>query len=88
LITNAITSHFYTKKREFRVGNKQIIVYGNPNNDAKIKMGNVKLTEDGYVLYSIVDEEYKKYNRDYVDFIIECLHARSCKTYVNGRPVG
>ena len=39
-----------------RAGNKQIIIYGDPNNLKKVKTGNAKLTEDGYALYSIIDE--------------------------------
>ncbi len=79
--------YIFKNKKVLRAGNKQIIIYGDPDNLKKVKTGNAKLTEDGYALYSIIDENYKKYRADYVNFIIERLHARGCKIYVNGKLV-
>lgn len=77
--------YIFENKKVLRAGNKQIIIYGNPSDFKKVKVGNAKLTEDGYALYSMIDATYKKYRADYVNFIIECLHAHGCTIYVNGK---
>ena len=77
--------YIFENKKILRAGNKQITIYGNPSDFKKVKVGNAKLTEDGYALYSMIDGTYKKYRADYVNFIIECLHAYGCKIYVNGK---
>lgn len=77
----------YLKKKVLRTGNKNITIYGDPENGEKIKAGNVNFTKDGQLLYAAVDEEFKQYRADIMDFTVEKLLARNCKVYINDREV-
>lgn len=79
--------YIFENKKILRTGNKQIIIKGNPDNDNKIKTGNVKLTHDGQVLYSVIDDKFKGYRSDVVNFIIARFLKRKCTVYINGRLV-
>lgn len=79
--------YIFKNKKVLRRGNKVIEVYGNANNENKIKAGNVKLTDDGQVLYSVIDEGYRAYRSEIVNFIITRLLKRNCTVYINGRLV-
>lgn len=74
-------------ERKFICGNHIIDVYGDSNNDMKIKAGNVVLTEDGKTLYTIVSEAIVAYRQDILDFTLECLKARNCRVIVNGKEI-
>ena len=77
----------YLKKKILRTGNKNITIYGDPKNDNKIKAGNVNFTRDGQVLYAAVDDEYKQYRTDIMDFTVEKLLSRNCRVFINDREV-
>ena len=77
----------FNQKKHFRIGNYNISVIGDENNNYKIKAGNVILTKDGQALASIVGPEYKKYRPDIFDFIIHKLLSRNCTVYVNNKLV-
>ena len=64
-------------------GNKVIEIYGNPRNQDKINVGNVRFTRNGQVLYIIVDDVYKGYNNHILEFMIERLKQRNCKIIIN-----
>mgnify|MGYP004512896453 CR=1 FL=1 len=64
-------------------GNKVIEIYGNPRNQDKINVGNVRFTRNGQVLYRIVDDAYKGYNNHILEFMIERLKHRNCKIIIN-----
>lgn len=70
-------------KKIFASGNKVITVYGDPNNQQKIKAGNVEFTQDGQVLYSIIDSSFKVYNSDIFGFIVAKFRARNCQVSIN-----
>lgn len=72
-------------KIEFRKGNYRIEVFGDSENRNKIKCGNVKFTRDGEVLYSIIDDFYKKYDHNIFDFIISKFKSRNCRVIVNNQ---
>ena len=78
---------FLNKKKVFRYGNKVIEVFGDPNNNDKIKAGNVVFTYNGKTLFGIVGEEHKRYRTDILDFTITKLQRRNCKVVLNGKPV-
>lgn len=74
----------FFNKAIFTKGTKVITVYGDPNNNNIIKAGNVIFTSDGQALYSIVDEEYKKYRHQILDFTVEKFIHRKCTVTING----
>lgn len=71
----------------FKIGNNIITVYGDPDNDNKIKAGNVNFTSDGKLLYSIIDNKFKKYRSDILNFTIEKLKRRNCSIAINDRKI-
>lgn len=75
------------RKKIFRKGNNNITVYGDPDNNNKIKCGNIKFTQDGEMLYSIIDDSFKTYRHDIFDFTISKFKARNCKVLVNDKEV-
>lgn len=77
----------FDNKAIFTTGTKVITVYGDPNNQNKIKAGNVIFTSDGQTLYSIIDNDYKKYRHDIMDFTIEKFLKRGCSVNINGNDV-
>ena len=79
--------YVFIKKKEFVSGNHTITVFGDPNNDNKIKAGNVIFTEDGNTLYSVVSDNLIKYRKDIFEFILEKFKARNCRVLVNGKDV-
>jgi len=85
--TNCEFEKEYTIANEvkFIVGNNLLTVYGDPNNDNKIKAGNVVLTKDGRILYDIIGDEYKAYRSDILDFIIVRFKKRNCRVILNNK---
>lgn len=77
----------FKKKKILRYGNKVIEIYGNPQNQDKINVGNVRFTRNGQVLYRIVDDAYKGYNNHILEFMIERLKHRNCKIIINEKNV-
>lgn len=77
---------YYTKKI-FRTGNKNIVVYGDPNNRKKIKAGNVNFTKDGMLLYDVVDGSFKEYRGDILDFIVDEFKRNNCRVIINDKEV-
>jgi len=77
--------YVFQKKKMFKTGNNIITVYGDHNNDNKIKAGNVIFTKDGGLLYSIIDDKYKKYRSDILDFTISKFKLRNCSIATNDR---
>lgn len=82
-----IEEYIFFKKKVFVHGNHVITVYGDPNNDNKIKAGNVIFTEDGNKLYSIISDTLVKYREDIFEFTLEKFKVRNCKVFVNGKEV-
>lgn len=81
------SEYVFKNKKMFKTGNKIITVYGNPENENKIKAGNCNFTEDGQILFSIIDDDFKKYRSDILDFIITKFQRRNCRVTINGREV-
>jgi len=79
--------YIFRKKKVFRYGTKMIEVYGDPNNNDKIKAGNVTFTCNGNALFHVVGSEFKEYRSDILDFTITKLRKRNCKVIVNGQLV-
>ncbi len=79
--------YIFQDKISFVSGNHLLTVYGDTNNENKIKAGNVDFTEDGKVLYDIIDSAYKEYRKDIFDFTIYKLKLRNCQVYVNNKKV-
>lgn len=77
----------FDNKAIFTAGTKVITVYGDPNNQNKIKAGNVIFTSDGQTLYSIIDNDYKKYRHSITDFTVERFLKRGCSVNINGNDV-
>lgn len=71
----------------FRYGNKVVEVEGDPENQKKIKTGNVRFTLDGNSLYKIVGENFKTYRVDILEFTIARFRSRNCKVIINGNLV-
>lgn len=88
LIECDFSSEFiYTNKKILRTGNKNITIYGDPDNDKKIKAGNVNFTKDGQTLYAAIDDDFKMYRPDILDFTVSKLKARNCRVLINDREV-
>ncbi len=81
------TEFIFDNKAIFTSGTKIITVYGDPNNKNKIKAGNVIFTNDGQTLYSIIDNDYKKYRHDIMDFTVEKFLNRGCSVNINGNDI-
>lgn len=77
---------FY-KKKVLRFGNKVLEIHGDPDNQDKIKAGNVKFTDNGLALFSIVGEPYKEYRVDILNFVITKFQRRNCKIIMNNKLV-
>lgn len=77
----------FLKKKMFRTGNRSITVYGDPNNEQKIKAGNVIFTKDGQSLYSVIDDSYKEYRSDILDFTVSKFKSRNCRVIINDREI-
>lgn len=73
----------FRNKKILRVSNKKIEVYGNPDNENKIKVGNVKFTDEGQVLYGVIRDRFGAYRSDIVNFIIVRLLKRKCTIYIS-----
>lgn len=74
-------------KIRFTAGNNLLTVFGDPNNENKIKSGNVEFTSDGKALYDIIDISFKRYRKDILDFTINKLIKRNCKVLLNDREI-
>lgn len=72
-------------KGVFKYGNKVIEIIGDPNNKDRINAGNVRFTQNGRTLFSIVDGSFKRYRADILDFIISKLKHRNCRIIVNDK---
>lgn len=79
--------YIFRKKKVLVSGNHVITLYGDPNNENKIKAGNVIFTEDGATLYSIVSDTLIKYRPDILDFSVSKFKARNCKVLINGKEI-
>lgn len=79
--------YIFKKKKMFKTGNNIITVCGDPDNDNKIKAGNVNFTRDGKLLYSIIDDKFKRYRSDILDFTIEKFKLRNCSIAINDRKI-
>ncbi len=79
--------YVFERKKMFRTGNKAITIYGDPNNERKIKAGNVTFTRDGKLLYSILNNDIKRYRSDILDFTITKFQQRNCRVVINDREV-
>ncbi len=79
--------YIFNNKKMFKKGNHIITVYGDPNNKNKIKAGNAIFTKDGKVLYEIIDDSYKEYRADILDFTIAKFKRRNCEVTINDRKV-
>lgn len=69
----------FLKKKVLRYGNNIIEIYGDPQNDKKINAGNVRFTYNGRVLFEIVDDDYKRYRSELLDFAITKFQRRNCE---------
>lgn len=77
------SEYIFLNKKAFKTGNKIITVYGDPNNENKIKSGNVCFTKDGQLLYSILEGDYKNYRSDILDFTLSKFSLRNCNIQIN-----
>ena len=77
----------FNKKKILRYGNKVLEIHGDPDNQGQIKAGNVKFTNNGLVLFSIVGESYKRYRADILNFTITKFQRRNCKIIMNNKLV-
>ncbi len=75
----------FLKKKVFRTGNKVIEVVGDANNSEKIKAGNVNFTKDGQALYDVIDDVFKEYRRDILDYTISKFKSRNCRVIINNK---
>lgn len=79
--------YVFTKKKVFRSGNHIITVFGDPSYHDRIKAGNVVFTDEGQLLYSLVDDDYKRFRNDILSFSIERFKMRNCKVVVDEKAV-
>ena len=77
--------YIFKNKKMFKTGNNVITVYGDPENENKIKAGNVNFTKNGKILYSIIDDSNKRYRADIVDYTINKFKLRNCSVVINER---
>ena len=68
----------FLSRKNLLVGNNEIRIQGDPDNDNKIKAGNIVYTHDGSVLYSIIHDRTKTVNREVMDYTIRKLRMRNC----------
>lgn len=80
---NFSEEYVFMRKKAFIAGNKIITVYGDPNNADKIKAGNVTFTKDGQLLYSIIDDDFKKYRSDILNYTVAKFINRNCRVKIN-----
>lgn len=73
----------FFKKKVFKTGNKVVEVFGDKDNSEKIKAGNVNFTKDGQALYGVIDDGFKEYRRDILDFTISRFKSRNCRVIIN-----
>ena len=77
----------FHNKKIFSIGNRLLTIYGDPNNENKIKAGNAEFTVDGQLLYKIIDQSFKGYNDSIIDFIIKKFKRRGCRVLVDNSDV-
>lgn len=77
----------FFNKKVLKMGNRVITIYGDPENDNRIKAGNVTFTKDGMALYAVIDDAYKQYRSDILDFTVVRFKHRNCRVIINGRDV-
>ncbi len=78
-----INEYIFTGKKYFRIGNHSIKVFGDPNNNNKVKAGNAVFTKNGKILYSIIDPQYKQYNANILDYTINQFKLRNCNVVID-----
>jgi len=79
--------YVFEKKKVLVFGNKSLDVRGDPEYSNKIKAGNVIFTQDGQVLYDIIDHTYKQHRKGIFEFAIRRFKARNCRVYVDGKEI-
>lgn len=79
--------YVFLKKKVFVSGNHKVTVFGDPDNENKIKAGNVIFTEDGRALYAVISDAVVKYRKDILEFSLDRLKARNCRILVNGKEI-
>lgn len=77
--------YVFETEKQFCSGNNIIEITGNPENNGKIRIGNVIFTPDGLALYNIVGDSYKRYRSEYLESIITKLQHRKCTVKKNGK---
>lgn len=85
---NFDNEYIFENKKHFISGNHLITVYGDPENENKIKAGNVTFTYDGKKLYDIIDPDYKKYRSDILNFTVKKFIKRNCMVKINDKIIG
>ena len=68
----------FMNRKNLRVGNNEIRILGDPDNENKIKAGNIIYTHDGSVLYSIIHDRKNTVNKEVMDYTIRKLQMRNC----------
>lgn len=68
----------FMNRKNLRVGNNEIRIYGDPDNGNKIKAGNIVYTHDGSVLYSIIHGRKNTVNKEVMEYTIRKLQIRNC----------
>ena len=68
-------------------GRHLLTVYGDENYEKKIKADNLSFTDDGQALYDIIDNYYKEYQVNVLNFIIDRFKARNCKVILDDREI-
>lgn len=84
---NFSEEYIFLKKKVFKIRNKVIEVFGDPEREYKIRAGNVKFTRDGQLLYLAIDDELKKCHEGILNFTIEKFRKRNCRVVINDRNI-
>ena len=70
-------------RKSFRSGNNKITISSTEKSNQVIKAGNVVLTPDGEMLYTILDDEFKRHSDSNLDFIVSMLERKGCLVQIN-----
>lgn len=73
----------FSGKKRLRYGNNELLITGDVNCNNRIQAGNVKYTDDGQSLYNIISEDFKEYDRNILEFVIEKFKNRNCSVIIN-----
>ena len=77
----------FDKKKVLTYGNRVIEIYGDEENGGAILAGNVIFTREGMMYYKIIGDEYKMYQPEILEFVVQKLWRRNCEVYINGRHI-